>query len=35
VDEALNEDELVKNDNGISLKERPTEGDSTSNSSEE
>ncbi len=36
VDEALNEDERVKNNNGISLKERPiedVEGESTSNSS--
>jgi hypothetical protein len=35
VDEAMNEDELVMNDNCISLKERPTkdvEGEFTSNS---
>jgi len=35
VDEAVNEDELVMNDNRISLKERPidhVEGESTSNS---
>ncbi len=38
VDEALNEDELVKDDNRISLKEKPVEdveGESTSNSLEE
>jgi hypothetical protein len=35
VDEAVNEDELIMNDNRISLKERPIddmEGESTSNS---